>query len=132
MSSRAYGQRNALGALLALGLLVAHLFLMAHEPRHEQHLAHDTLANVATMAGAMLTAMPEAPAMPRSVLDGCPVAQATLPGLLSLLLLVFAPCTRIWSFPPTTAAQPWPRLLRTPPTPPPPARRRVLLQVFLI
>ncbi len=132
MSSRAHGRRYALGALLALGLLVAHLFLMTHEPRHGQHLAHDAGEDVATMAEAMLTAMPAAPAMPSSVLDGCPVAQATLPGLVFLLLLVVALCTRMWSFPATTAAQPWLRLLRTPPAPPPPARRRALLQVFLI
>jgi len=131
MSGRTGGRRYLAGAFLVLGLLVAHLLLMAHEPGHAQHTSHDAAATTAAMSLAMLTVTPDAPATPRSVLDGCPVAQATLPGVLLLLLLMFALGARAWALPLTTA-QTWAGSFRAPPPPLAPARRRALLQVFLI
>lgn len=127
-SPRAYGRRH-LTALLVLSLLVTHLLLMAHEPHHEQHIAHEP-TTIAAMSLAVMAATPHPPTIPHSVLDGCPVAQATLPGLLLLPLLAFALGTRAWASAPATPRM-W-RRLHTPPATLSPGRRRALLQVFLI
>lgn len=128
--TRAYGRRYLAGAFVVLGLLVAHLFLMAHEPHHEQHAAHDTAAITAAIPLALLVAPPDAPAIPHPALDGCPVAQATLPAAL-LLLLTYLLGTWAGVIPLTTSRAR--RLLpHVPPEPLAQARRRAFLQIFLI
>jgi hypothetical protein len=131
MSERAEGQRRRLAVLLALIMLVAHLFLMAHESRQQSHTNHALAVTSSAPMQAIPVAAPTSPTAPRSVLDGCPVAQATLPGALLLLLLTFLLGTQTRGVALTTPRSWW-QLLRDPPPPLAPDRRRALLQVFLI
>lgn len=148
---RQYADRFGPQAVFACALLV--LLLLLHEALmvNEHHAVagtHDAVTTAehqraAAVAGIRadlaISAAHDAtsrshddPAAPRSVLGGCPVAQAVLPLLLLLLLLNVALVGSGWQQRFGTPALGWVDFPPPTPAPPlPPGRRRALLQVFL-
>ncbi len=142
-----FGPRAVFACALLVLLLLLHEALMVNE-HHTIAGTHDAVATAEhqrapTMSGMRadlnISAAHDAtsrshddPAAPRSVLGGCPVAQAVLPLLLLLLLLNVVLAGSGWQQ--RFGAPAHGRVASLPPTPAPPfppGRRRALLQVFL-
>lgn len=142
-----FGSRAVFACALLVILLLLHEALMVNE-HHAVVGMHDAVATAEHRRAAAVAVLradldisaahgaPAAshgdPSTPRSVLDGCPVAQAVLPLLLLLLLLSVALLGRgspRHTAPPARGSV---GFLPSAPAPPlPPGRRRALLQVFL-
>ncbi len=141
-----FGPRTVFACALLVILLLLHEALMVNE-HHAPVGTHGAVATEHQRAAAVVgiradldisaahgapAASHDDPAAPRSVLGGCPVAQAVLPLLLLLLLLNVVLAGSGWQQ--RFGAPAHGRVASLPPTPAPPfppGRRRALLQVFL-